>query len=444
MKKCRKIIAMLSVAAMLTGCFGGCGKKETSTSAPTAEAVENTAVTELNYWTFLELHGNHFQDMCEKWNEAHPDRQIALNVNVLSYDDMHGKLQIALQSGKGAPDIVDIEIGKYANFLKGEPQLEPLNDMIDEYRDKLVESRIELYSKDGINYGVPSHVGATVCFYNTEILEAAGVNYEEIVTWEDFKKAGIKVKEETGKYMISADTGALWQLNVLLAQQGADWVDRDGDVNVNTPQAKKALEMLKELQELGIATTVPGGNPDTEEAYEYYNAGEVACAVMPLWQMSRYTSYMPDLEGKIAIGKVPVLEKNMPCSVGGGGTGTCITNQCVNVSLAKEFLGYAKLSTEGAVGLWDNLGFDPCNTDVWTMEEVTHNPDNIYVKYFVNNPFDVLNAMKDEICLVKSTDAYPLINATFCSVTLNSIFESDADIDRSLAEAQQQIESELQ
>ena len=94
--------------------------------------------------------------------------------------------------------------------------------MIDEYRDKLVESRIELYSKEGKNYGVPSHVGATVCFYNMEILKAAGVNYEEIVTWEDFKEAGVKVKEATGKYMISVDTGALWQLNVLLAQQGTD------------------------------------------------------------------------------------------------------------------------------------------------------------------------------------------------------------------------------
>lgn len=425
---------------MTIGFLSGCGAK----AEETVENEGKPTVTELEYWTFLELHGNHFQDMCDKWNTNHPNRQIALTVNVLSYDDMHSKLQIALQSGEGAPDIVDIEIGKYANFLKGEPQLEPLNDMIDEYRDKLVESRIELYSKEGKNYGVPSHVGATVCFYNMEILKAAGVNYEEIVTWEDFKEAGVKVKEATGKYMISVDTGALWQLNVLLAQQGTDWVNKDGTVDVNTKEAKKALELLKEFQDLGIAATIPGGNPDTKEAYPCYNAGEFACAVMPLWQMSRYTSYMPDLEGKIAIGKVPVFEKGMPCSVGGGGTGTCVTNQCEDAELAKDFLGYAKLSTEGAIGLWKNLGFDPCNTEVWTMEEFTHDEENVYVKYFVNNPFDVLNAMRDEISLVKSTDAYPMINSIFCSVTLNSIFESDADIGQSLAEAQQQIENELQ
>ena len=107
---------------MTIGFLSGCGAK----AEETVENEGKPTVTELEYWTFLELHGNHFQDMCDKWNTNHPNRQIALTVNVLSYDDMHSKLQIALQSGEGAPDIVDIEIGKYANFLKGEPQLEPL------------------------------------------------------------------------------------------------------------------------------------------------------------------------------------------------------------------------------------------------------------------------------------------------------------------------------
>lgn len=35
------------------------------------------------------------------------------------------------------------------------------------------------------------------------------------------------------------------------------------------------------------------------------------------------------------------------------------------------------------------LGFDPCNTAVWDNEEVTNNPDNQYVQYFVNNPQDL-------------------------------------------------------
>ena len=469
MKKRSKILAAILAAAMaagsLTGCGGGSAEQtqapETTaqsaaeTEAPETAAAETDADTQaddsasgeaqdLEMWTFVELHGNHFQDMCDKWNAENPDRQITLNVNVLPYEEMHNNLQIALQSGEGAPDIVDIELGKFANFLKGEPQLVDLNDAIDPYREDIVASRIELYSKDGKNYGIPSHVGATVAFYNTEILDAADVDYTRIVTWDDLKEAGLKVKEVTGKYMISADTSALWQLNDLLAQQGVDWVDDAGTVNVNIPEAQRGLEMLKDLQDAGVATTIPGGNPDTEEAYAYYNQGEVATAIMPLWQMSRYTSYMTDLAGKIAIAPVPVLEEGMAPSVGGGGTGTCVTNQCEDIQLAKDFLAYAKLSVDGNIGLWNNLGFDPCNMEVWEMEDVTHNPENEFVQYFQNNPFDVLNQMKDGIGLIKSTEAYPNINSTFSSVTLNAIFENGDDIAAALEEAQAQIENELQ
>ncbi|MNT97366.1 hypothetical protein D3C72_2396790 [compost metagenome] len=50
------------------------------------------------------------------------------------------------------------------------------------------------------------------------------------------------------------------------------------------------------------------------------------------------------------------------------------------------------------------------------------------MKYFVNNPFDVLNEIKEEINLIKSTSASPTINNVLCTVTLNEIFEDGKDI----------------
>lgn len=83
---------------------------------------------------------------------------------------MHNNLLLAVQSGVGAPDMADIEISKFANFLKGTPQLEPLNDIVDPVKDKMIQSRLDIYSKDGTVYGLPTHVGASVMYYNTEIL----------------------------------------------------------------------------------------------------------------------------------------------------------------------------------------------------------------------------------------------------------------------------------
>ena len=134
----------------------------------------------------------------------------------------------------------------------------------------------------------------------------------------------------------------------------------------------------------------------------------------------------------------------MPRSVGGGGTGTVVTKTSKNPQLAKEFLAFAKLSEDGNIKIWQKLGFDPCNTDIWTNENITHDPNNDFVKYFKNNPFDVLNEIKDEIKLIKSTEASPTINNTLCTVTFNSIFEDGQDVTEALNEAQEQVQNELQ
>ena len=232
-----------------------------------------------------------------------------------------------------------------------------------------------------------------------------------------------------------------WERTV--AQQGADLTDESGNPIVNSEEMVKAMTLLKDLQDNNVIATIAGGQPDTEEAYGEFNAGNYATAFMPLWQMSRYTNYMPDLSGKIAIAPIPVMEEGMPRSVGGGGTGTVVTKTAKDVKLAKDFLAFAKLSLDANKEIWNTLGFDPVNMDVWEMKDVTHNPENQFVKYFVNNPFDVLNELKDEIRLIKSTSASPTINNVLCTTTFNEIFEDGKDIAEALNDAQKQIEQEL-
>ncbi len=77
------------------------------------------------------------------------------------------------------------------------------------------------------------------------------------------------------------------------------------------------------------------------------------------------------------------------------------------------------------------------------MKEVTHNPNNQFVQYFENNPFDVLNQIKDGIRLIKSTPASPTINNVLDTTTLNEIFEDGKDVKQALDEAQDQIVQQL-
>ena len=69
-------------------------------------------------------------EMAEKWNEENPDKQVNLVLSNMAYDDMHNKLSLALESGEGAPDVVDIEVGKFPAFMVGDIGLLDLTDAI--------------------------------------------------------------------------------------------------------------------------------------------------------------------------------------------------------------------------------------------------------------------------------------------------------------------------
>lgn len=449
----KKVLAALLCAAMagtmLAGCGGGSGDDSSSNSDSAGSrdmGVEGDDVTELTVWTFVENHQDFYTEMAEKWNEENPDKQVNLVLSNMAFDDMHNKLSLALESGEGAPDVVDIEVSKFPAFMVGDVGLMDLTEAIEPYKDKVVEARLNLYSKDGKYYGFPTHVGTMVAFYNTELLEGAGIDYTTIKTWEDFKEAGAKYKEATGKTFASADTDALWMENLMLGQKGSDYLTEDGELNVNSDTMVEVLQYIKDMQNAGALDTIAGGQPDNEEAYPLYNSGDVAAAIMPFWQTSRYTTYMTDLSGKVAIAAPPVFGDNdVVKTIGGGGTGTAVIASSPNADLAAEVFAYIKLSDEASREIYNVLGFDPVNTAVWTDTSLTENPDNKFVQYFKTKPFDTLLELQDSIGLLESStdEKWPSINNVFCNQTLNEIFESDVDVKEALDEAQEQLENEF-
>ena len=196
-----------------------------------ASAAEPTTFT---FWTFQQFHVKLFEEGAAAWNKEHPDKPIKIQAEVYPYEDMHTKLLVALQSGVGAPDFADIEITKFPNYLKGSNiQLVPLNDIIEPQIDKFIKARFDIYSKDGKYYGADYHVGATVMYYNTEILKAADVDPDKIATWDDYIAAGKQVVEKTGKPMTTVEVTDQWTQWPLISQKGSDFLDKDKKISMD-------------------------------------------------------------------------------------------------------------------------------------------------------------------------------------------------------------------
>lgn len=461
MKKSYYLSFSLASLLVLAACGGNGGDNDAAgdndpganANGDPANAEENAEETivvgddledaaELEFWTFAESHATFFEDAANRWNDENPDNPIQLTAAVFPFDQMHNNLLLAVQSGSDAPDLVDIEIARFPNFLQGDIQLEPLNDLVEDEIDNYITERFDIYADDGTYYGAPYHLGATMVYYNMDIMDEAGVDIDAIETWDDYIEAGHQVVEATDTPMttISESWYGIWPF---VAQQGSDFFNDEGEITLANETNVETLQWISDLiHEEEIAEVTPGGEQHSEEFYGYMNNGGAASAIMPLFFMNDFINEMPDLEGKMEIRPMPVFEEGDARTVGMGGTGTAVTSQSEEVDLAKEFLHFAKLTEEANINLWTDLGFDPPRWDVWESEELLE--DNQYYQYFDDEIFDTLLEVRDEIEGVNITTGTPdVLDELSTNIMFNVIREQNQTPEEALEQAEESIRPRL-
>jgi arabinosaccharide transport system substrate-binding protein len=363
--KMNKRMSLLLLITILIGTFG-------------VGVVHGQGATDLSLWVFVDRHGLFMQRQAERWNEAHPDRPINLTYEQIDYTQMHDNLLASLLVGVGAPDLADVEIKKFATFTKGDIQFVPLDDAIDPYRADIIQSRLAPYTANGHNYGIDYHLGSFVMYYNTGILEAAGVDVDSIRTWDDYIEAGKKVTQDTNGdgtpdvYMASIETTDIFSAYALMLMMGGGTYNADGEIILDSPENVAALQFLQDLVHVhGIARPASGGGHHSPDHFVDLTEGRIASLWMPQWYMTRFPDNMSSVLADVEVVRpMPIFEEGGYTTTMGGGTGTVITNQIdpSKVDLAKEFLAFAKLTYEANVALWTDLGFDPMRVDVYDDE----------------------------------------------------------------------------
>ena len=486
----KKLLAMLLASAMVmsVGTVAFAEEAETE-AAPTAVLTvgPDDAVGKFELWSFVDLHNTFYANMVEEWNALNPDKTVQITFSTYPYSDMHNKLMMSLQAGSGAPDFCDVEIGQFPNYIGDDCPLVDLGPAMEPYADTMVQARMDVYKNEaGVQVGVPTHVGATVMYWNAEIFEQYGLDYKSVKTWDDYTALGEQLRDASNGevFLTSVDTGGVDWMWVAMAQHGEDWTGGPGGtVNVQLESVEKMLTMqqgwlndgiamvqhgddwtgghggtpnvqLESVEKMltmqqqwladGIAMISTDGHVDLEAGFANISSGKIASFPKAMWYLSRFTGYMPEMEGKYDITKIPVFEEGQPSSVAIGGTGTVVTNQCDNPELAAEWLAWAKCSDAGCAHIWNDLGFDVCNTAVWTDEAFAFDESNVYNTFFRVKPYEVLKEIADEINPIYTTKNSPIINDYFCTTTLNYVLEEGWDVAEALQDAQDYIDFECE
>ena len=173
----------------------------------------------------LELWISSFQDQVyyEKMAEifAEKNKGFELEVKAYGFREMPDKLGVALRTGEGIPDMVQLDETFFGVFLNGPSPFLDLTQLAKKSKlDKTLHPRrLEVFTYKEKLFGLPQSLSAMMLYYRKDLFEEYDIKPEDLQTWEDMATVGGDLQDSQGQRMLALD-GTLF--DVLLRQKGSD------------------------------------------------------------------------------------------------------------------------------------------------------------------------------------------------------------------------------
>lgn len=271
----RKILALFLVSILfLAACSSG-SSKDTS-----GEAKDSN---EISVWAWDPNFNIKAMNLAK---EAYASEDSELKINVIenAQDDIIQKLNTSLSSGttKGLPNIVLIEDYRAQSFLQAYPDM--FYELTGTFNaDDFAQYKIAPTSVDGKNYGLPFDTGVSGLYVRTDYLEQAGYKVEDLqnIDWKQYIEIGKKVKEATGKHMLTQDPNDLGLIRMMIQSAGSWYLKEDGKTPnlAGNDALKVAFETYKEILDADLVKPIS----DWSQFVAGFNSGDVATVPTGNW-----------------------------------------------------------------------------------------------------------------------------------------------------------------
>lgn len=224
----KRFVAVLLTAAMTSGLLAGCGGTAAEEGAPeggqaqeegeapvddgeeaggNADSGEEEDLAEItvSYWSMANAptEVNLVEDAINEITE--PEIGVTVHLNVMDSGTYvpNGAMANGVANGEDFDLVLTaVALSGHYSVMMSNGMLLPITDLLEEYAPELLatvpESFLEVTSKDGEIYGVPSYCNKVksmgwIC--RNSALEAAGIDINSVKTIEDLDAALFKIKE---------------------------------------------------------------------------------------------------------------------------------------------------------------------------------------------------------------------------------------------------------
>jgi lactose/L-arabinose transport system substrate-binding protein len=345
MKKFRFIAISLMLFAACAAVFAS-GKQD-------AAAAKSDKPVELTVWTWTYKCLNDW--LVPAFEKKNPG--IKIETISMSHPDTHDKAFVAIATGSGAPDFLTIDSAYIQKFID-QGGLVDMTDYVKPIAKNFPDYKIANDSDaSGRIFGVPFDCGPVGMYYRKDIFDKYNVKLPE--TWDEYIEAGKQLKKN-GVYITSVSIAAAAMdasmhgevgLHGLLTQQQAGaYFDKALKPTLNTPESVRAMKLIKQMVDEGIAANVAQGSP---AQYEMFDKGQIATIISAAWYVNTLYNYVQKDSpafGNWRVAKLPAFEKGGIRASNLGGSEVAIPKQtsAAKKEAAMKFIDYACSSLEGA------------------------------------------------------------------------------------------------
>lgn len=340
---------IIASALALSGCaFGG--------GAPTAKKLtaDGEANGTITVWSW-DVAATALKRLAKEYESEH--KGTTIKVVDIGYDNAYDKISVGLQAGTGLPDLITLETdhdqGYITQFPKGFTDLNPVLGSLKKDFDPFKWAAGT--NKDGELMMAPWDSGTVALYYRSDYFKDAGIDPASVKTWDQLVTAGEKIKEKTGKTLLTTDLSTSSLFSVLLQQQGQGLFNSAGEITVNTPDAVRTMTLLKTMNDKGLIKNAKGWDASVTSAKE----GDSAVNPEAVWWIGTLESEASELSGKYGVRDLPVFDDKSAPTSNNGGSGLAIPSQAKNPELAAAFMKFVLADAANQTSMMEKEGLFP-------------------------------------------------------------------------------------